>query len=295
MSVMEKPSTASGPKLSKQTAYFLFSLENRESVRDECIAAGMTNPNGASVAKVMGEKWNGLSEEEKRFYKEKSFQLSLEVDQQKKDSAANGEEDDDENTQKEWDPCATRIPLTRIRRIMRSDLDVRLVMQESLTLIAKATEYFIEHMVECAAMECLSKKRKTIMYADIENSVAQDPTMSPLLYAHLWAGRPLKMPRSSAFGGSGGSAGTTAGHEGLEETLDRTSPSAPQSEYHGSSRALPHHEAPNVQTAKSGKSRQQADDHLGGGVLKTGMDYGGSLAHGNKGVSDSDDEFCIAE
>lgn len=59
------------------------SLENRESVRDECIAAGMTNPNGASVAKVMGEKWNGLSEEEKRFYKEKSFQLSLEVDQQK--------------------------------------------------------------------------------------------------------------------------------------------------------------------------------------------------------------------
>ena len=49
----------------KQTPYFLFCNEARESARVEFAKSGVPNPTGAAVAKVLGERWKNLSEEEK--------------------------------------------------------------------------------------------------------------------------------------------------------------------------------------------------------------------------------------
>jgi hypothetical protein len=49
----------------KQTPYFLFCNEARDSARVEFAKHGIPNPTGAAVAKVLGEKWKGLSEDEK--------------------------------------------------------------------------------------------------------------------------------------------------------------------------------------------------------------------------------------
>ncbi len=49
----------------RTTAYFAFSAASRESAKAALVAAG--SPAGvADVAKVLGERWRGLSEEDKK-------------------------------------------------------------------------------------------------------------------------------------------------------------------------------------------------------------------------------------
>lgn len=48
----------------KLNAFMVFSKENRQAVKDENPEASVTE-----VAKILGEKWRNLSEEEKSQYK----------------------------------------------------------------------------------------------------------------------------------------------------------------------------------------------------------------------------------
>ena len=56
------------------TAYFLFSDENRASAKAELEAAG-SKLGVAQVAKLVGQRWGALSDEEKQKYKERAAAL----------------------------------------------------------------------------------------------------------------------------------------------------------------------------------------------------------------------------
>ena len=63
------------------TAFFLFSEEQREQTRAECIAAAEPGAkiSVATVAKAVGEKWRALSNLEKAAYQEKQIQRAAEL------------------------------------------------------------------------------------------------------------------------------------------------------------------------------------------------------------------------
>ncbi|XP_022101788.1 DNA polymerase epsilon subunit 4-like isoform X2 [Acanthaster planci] len=61
----------------------------------------------------------------------------------------------------------TRLPLTRIKNIMKTDPDVTLASQESVLLIAKATELFLDHFAKMSYSHTARSKRKTIKRQDI--------------------------------------------------------------------------------------------------------------------------------
>ena len=63
------------------TAFFLFSEEQREQTRAECIAAAEpgTKISVATVAKAIGEKWRALSDAEKAAYQQKQVQRAAEL------------------------------------------------------------------------------------------------------------------------------------------------------------------------------------------------------------------------
>ncbi|XP_038056439.1 DNA polymerase epsilon subunit 4-like [Patiria miniata] len=65
----------------------------------------------------------------------------------------------------------TRLPLTRIKNIMKTDPDVTLASQESVLLIAKATEMFLQHFAKMSYGHTARSKRKTIKRQDIDLSV----------------------------------------------------------------------------------------------------------------------------
>jgi hypothetical protein len=89
------------------TPFFVFSEEQRESTRAECIANADTGAkvSVATVAKAIGEKWRALSDEEKAGYKEKAAQRV----QQHAEASCDPADDEGETHCTRW-PCQSYAP-----------------------------------------------------------------------------------------------------------------------------------------------------------------------------------------
>ncbi|ESO09539.1 hypothetical protein HELRODRAFT_127849, partial [Helobdella robusta] len=64
-----------------------------------------------------------------------------------------------------------RLPLTRIKTIIKTDSDVNLVSHDAVLLITKATELFIESLAEQAYENTAQAKRKTVYKRDIDLAI----------------------------------------------------------------------------------------------------------------------------
>ncbi|XP_077463984.1 DNA polymerase epsilon subunit 4 [Stigmatopora argus] len=65
----------------------------------------------------------------------------------------------------------SRLPLTRIKALMKNDPDVSLASQESVFIIAKATELFVEMIAKDALVYAQQGKRKTLQRKDLDNAI----------------------------------------------------------------------------------------------------------------------------
>ncbi len=65
------------------------------------------------------------------------------------------------------------LPLTRVKRIMKSDVDVKLISQEAVVLVTKAAELLLEHLAEESCKYTTSENRKTIQYKDVAQAVKE--------------------------------------------------------------------------------------------------------------------------
>jgi histone H3/H4 len=63
------------------------------------------------------------------------------------------------------------LPLARVKRIMKSDADVKLISQEAVVLVTKAAELLIEHLAEEAYKHTQLENRKTMQYKDLSLAV----------------------------------------------------------------------------------------------------------------------------
>lgn len=61
----------------------------------------------------------------------------------------------------------TRLPLSRVRNIMKLDPDVSMASQEAVFLIAKATELFLTALTKEAYTFTKQSKKKTMQKKDI--------------------------------------------------------------------------------------------------------------------------------
>ena len=73
-----------------------------------------------------------------------------------------------EQAETEKNERLTRLPLARIRTLVKADQDVTIASQESVFLITKATELFIETVAKEMHRVTLQQKRKTIYRRDID-------------------------------------------------------------------------------------------------------------------------------
>ncbi|KAK9455081.1 histone-fold-containing protein [Dipodascopsis uninucleata] len=63
------------------------------------------------------------------------------------------------------------LPLSRVKRIIKLDEDVRACSNPAAFAIAVATEMFIKHICEQGAQISKNDKRKTLLYKDLANAV----------------------------------------------------------------------------------------------------------------------------
>jgi len=64
-----------------------------------------------------------------------------------------------------------RLPLSRIKTIMKTDPDVAMTSQETAVLIAKATELFVQELTKEVFSYTLQAKRKTVQRKDLELAI----------------------------------------------------------------------------------------------------------------------------
>ncbi|XP_078115148.1 DNA polymerase epsilon subunit 4 [Sander vitreus] len=89
-----------------------------------------------------------------------------------------GAEAEEENTQQQTGPAAavshsrlSKLPLARIKALMKTDPDVSLASQESVFIIAKATELFVEMIAKDSLVYAQQGKRKTLQRKDLDNAI----------------------------------------------------------------------------------------------------------------------------
>ncbi|XP_041085043.1 DNA polymerase epsilon subunit 4-like [Polyodon spathula] len=64
-----------------------------------------------------------------------------------------------------------KLPLARIKTLMKADPDVTLASQDSVFAIAKATELFVEMIAKDALVYAQQGKRKTLQRKDLDNAI----------------------------------------------------------------------------------------------------------------------------
>ncbi|KYM82078.1 DNA polymerase epsilon subunit 4 [Atta colombica] len=64
-----------------------------------------------------------------------------------------------------------RLPLGRIKTIIKMDPEVCLVNQEATFLVAKSVEFFIESLAKEAYKYTAQAKKKTVQKRDVENAI----------------------------------------------------------------------------------------------------------------------------
>ncbi|XP_022206169.2 DNA polymerase epsilon subunit 4 [Nilaparvata lugens] len=64
----------------------------------------------------------------------------------------------------------TRLPISRIKSIMKFDEELNAASQEAVFIITKATELFIEELSKETYQFTLANKKKTLQKKDVENA-----------------------------------------------------------------------------------------------------------------------------
>lgn len=73
-------------------------------------------------------------------------------------------------------PCAgaaraARLPLSRVKALVKADPDVSLASQEAVFVLARAAELFVETIAKDAFVYAQQGKRKTLQRKDLDNAI----------------------------------------------------------------------------------------------------------------------------
>lgn len=66
------------------------------------------------------------------------------------------------------------LPLTRVKRIMKSDADVKLISQEAVVVVTKAAELLLEHLAGESYKGASRESKKMIQYKDLAQAVRSE-------------------------------------------------------------------------------------------------------------------------
>lgn len=73
------------------------------------------------------------------------------------------------------------LPLARVKRIVKTDPDIKLISSDAAFLITRSTELFIQLLAKEAYKETLKNKRKVLQYNDLSKVVKDKEEMEFLL------------------------------------------------------------------------------------------------------------------
>ena len=85
------------------------------------------------------------------------------------DSSSINEKGDSETVEQTTNDRLLKLPLSRVKHIIKSDPDVTLASQEAVVALAKATELFVQMFSKDASGSTMQGKRKTLQRKDLDH------------------------------------------------------------------------------------------------------------------------------
>ncbi|ESP05692.1 hypothetical protein LOTGIDRAFT_89209, partial [Lottia gigantea] len=73
-----------------------------------------------------------------------------------------------ESTEQSGGERLIRLPITRIKHIIKTDPDVTLASSEAVVALAKAAELFIQMIAKDSVGKTITNKRKTLLRKDLD-------------------------------------------------------------------------------------------------------------------------------
>ncbi|KAJ1522197.1 hypothetical protein ONE63_002505 [Megalurothrips usitatus] len=87
------------------------------------------------------------------------------------------ENQDVQSAEEEKTEKLVKLPLSRIKSIIKMDPDVNLASQEAVFLIAKCTEMFIESLSRESYTHTAQSKKKTVQRKDLDAAIASSDSL----------------------------------------------------------------------------------------------------------------------
>ncbi|XP_011155364.1 DNA polymerase epsilon subunit 4 [Solenopsis invicta] len=99
--------------------------------------------------------------------------IQLDKSQVDEENSRNSREDVDDtpHVDEEQREKLIRLPLGRIKTIIKMDPEVGLINQEAAFLVAKSVEFFIESLAKEAYKYTVQSKKRTVQKRDVENAI----------------------------------------------------------------------------------------------------------------------------
>jgi histone H3/H4 len=159
-----------------QSAFFIFSGERRQEIKDELLKDKETVSMG-EVAKAIGSAWKALSDEERQRYQGMAAE--------QKDLYNNALKEADGGEAGGEVQCAadqkarahSMLPLSMVKKVAMKDEDVNRVSGDALKVITEATGLFLGNLASKSLVLALGNNRKNFKFEDMVKVAKRDPKL----------------------------------------------------------------------------------------------------------------------
>ncbi|XP_049394458.1 nuclear transcription factor Y subunit C-2-like [Solanum stenotomum] len=104
------------------------------------------------------------------------------------------------------------LPPNRIKKIMKTEKDVRMIAAESPVLLAKACELFIQELTLCSWLNAQENHRRILKKDDVTDVIMQTDNLGFLVYDATHDGSTPSVVPFNVDGGSNGQNGNNLDH-----------------------------------------------------------------------------------
>ncbi len=167
-----------------QSAYFIFSGERRQVIKDELLKDKETVSMG-EVAKAIGVAWKALSDEERQRYQDMAAEQK-ELYRKALEEAGGGAEageageagEGGDNAQCVADQKAhSMLPLSMVKKLATMDEDIKRVSGDALKVITEATGLFLGNLASKSLVLALGNNKKNFKFEDMVKVAKRDPRL----------------------------------------------------------------------------------------------------------------------
>lgn len=185
-----------------QSAYFIFSGERRQEIKDELLKDKETVSMG-EVAKAIGSAWKSLSDEERQRYQDLAAEQKELYKKTLEEAGGANEGNEGNEAEGAVDQTArihSMLPLSMVKKVVMKDDEVNRITGDALKVLTEATGLFLGNLASKSLALALGNNKKNFKLEDMVKVAKIDARLVDMGLVKAFEEEPFK----EWLAGSGG-------------------------------------------------------------------------------------------